>query len=463
MGANHADLFDSEMLIYLEEAVDPCDVSISGDVITFTGVKASTTEADLWDTISGTLHEKGYSSVIDDNELWFGVGFKSFDKYATLDDFSADINDESHEAAVSEGFTLYLLWAKAVRNLDLDNGSPICGKEANAAKPALPKGTQYYVDPEDPEETGYTWFEEEEEIETFVGGREYICKVEMKIDPNGALWKNYFSDDLTKVTVKGGQEVEIDADTPGELYVTFKATADHDWDEGTVTKQPTTTEDGEKVFRCKTPDCEGEKTEVIPKLNPAASTFITKLATKGKNSLRISWNKVKGADGYDIFFAPCNKNGKKMVCKNVKSIKGNNAISWTKSGLKKGTAYKAYVKAYVMENGQKKYISTSPQAHAYAGGHSKKFTNAKSVTVKKAKVSLKKGKTYKIKAKVKKLKKSKRLMPKSHVAKLRYMTSNAKVATVSKSGKITAKGKGKCTVIAFAHNGVSRSIKVTVK
>ena len=52
------------------------------------------------------------------------------------------------------------------------------------------------------------------------------------------------------------------------------------------------------------------------------------------------------------------KNGKKMVCKNVKSIKGNNAISWTKSGLKKGTAYKAYVKAYVMENGQKKYIST---------------------------------------------------------------------------------------------------------
>ena len=116
-----------------------------------------------------------------------------------------------------------------------------------------------------------------------------------------------------------------------------------------------------------------------------------------------------------------------------------------------------------MKDGKKTYVSTSPTMHAYTGNGNKKYTNAKSVTVKKAKVSLKKGKTYKIKAKVNKVKKNKKLMPKSHVAKLRYLTTDSNVATVSKSGKITAKGKGTCNIIVFAHNGVSKNVKVTVK
>ena len=81
----------------------------------------------------------------------------------------------------------------------------------------------------------------------------------------------------------------------------------------------------------------------------------------------------------------------------------------------------------------------------------------------KTKVTLKKGKTFKIRTKITKVKKSKKLMPKTHVKTVRYMTSNKKVATVSAGGKITAKGKGTCTVVAFAHNGVSKKIKVTVK
>ena len=62
-----------------------------------------------------------------------------------------------------------------------------------------------------------------------------------------------------------------------------------------------------------------------------------------------------------------------------------------------------------------------------------------------------------------KVKKSKKLMPKSHVATVRYLSTNTKVATVSKSGKIKAAGKGKCTVYAYAHNGVSKKVTVTVK
>ena len=64
---------------------------------------------------------------------------------------------------------------------------------------------------------------------------------------------------------------------------------------------------------------------------------------------------------------------------------------------------------------------------------------------------------------MKKLKKGKKLMKKGHGPKLRYLSSNTKVATVSSSGKILAKAKGKCSVYVYAVNGVSKTIKVTVK
>ena len=190
--------------------------------------------------------------------------------------------------------------------------------------------------------------------------------------------------------------------------------------------------------------------------------LLTKAAAKGKNRLAISWSKVKGASGYDIFLIKCGKQSPKKV----KTIKGNKTFKWTKSGLKKGTAYKFYVRAYVTKNGKKTYVRNSPLMHAYTGNGTKKYTNAKSVklkNVKKGKLSLKKGKAFKIKAKVIKINKKKKLMPKGHAPALRYMTTNKKVVTVSKSGKITAKGKGTCTVYVFAHNGVSKQIKVTVK
>ena len=196
-----------------------------------------------------------------------------------------------------------------------------------------------------------------------------------------------------------------------------------------------------------------------------SGTPLAKATVKSK-SITISWNKIKGAEGYDIFFARCNHKGKEVACKKVKTIKGNNVFKWKKSGLKKGTAYKAYVKAYVVQNGKKKYVSKSPLMHAYTGNGTKKYTNAKSVklkNVKKGKLSLKKGKTFKIKAKVVKISKKKKLMPKGHAPALRYMTTNKKVATVNSSGKIKAKGKGTCSIYVYAHNGVSKSIKVTVK
>lgn len=152
-----------------------------------------------------------------------------------------------------------------------------------------------------------------------------------------------------------------------------------------------------------------------------------------------------------------------LIARMTAKDKTGMTIKWTRSGLRKGKAYKAYVKAYVMKNGRKSYVRTSPMVHAYTGNGTRLHTNAGSVSVNKTRVSLKKGRTFRIRASVKKLKNGRKLMPKSHVPKLRYMTSNKKIAAVSRSGKITAKGKGTCTVYAYAHNGVSKRIRVTVQ
>ena len=199
-----------------------------------------------------------------------------------------------------------------------------------------------------------------------------------------------------------------------------------------------------------------------PAPTKVSGMLLAKLTAKGKSSLVLTWNKVNGAKGYEVFFARCDGKGT-ATTKKVKTVKAGKALKWTKTDLKKKTAYKAYVKAYTVKDGKKKYIKTSPLTHAYTSGASKKYSNAKALTVNKTKVTLKKGKTFKIRTKITKVKKSKRLMPKTHVKTVRYMTSNKKVATISAGGKITAKGKGTCTVVAFAHNGVSKKIKVTVK
>ena len=195
----------------------------------------------------------------------------------------------------------------------------------------------------------------------------------------------------------------------------------------------------------------------------ASGKAVGEMAFEGDDEMTLMWSKVKGADGYDVFFSPCSKTGKVRVPKKVKTLKGNANFSWTKSGLKKGVAYKAVVKAWVMRDGKKVYVKRSPTYHGYAGGYSKTHTNAKKVVVAKPKVALRAGGTFKIKAKVVKLKKNKKLISSRHAPKLRFLSTNPKVAKVSKSGKIKAKSKGTCKVVAFAANGVSAVVKVTVK
>lgn len=204
--------------------------------------------------------------------------------------------------------------------------------------------------------------------------------------------------------------------------------------------------------------------EPVPQPAPKVSKakLLAKATAKGTKSLVISWNKISGAEGYDIYFAKCKKNNSATSLKRIKTVKADK-ISLTKTSLKTKTAYKVRVKAWVMKDGKKSYVKTSPVVHAYTAGGNKTYTNPKSVSVNKTKLSLKKGKTFQIKATVYKLKKSKKLMPTWHCPKVRYLSSNTAIAKVTSKGKIKAIAKGTCKVYVYAANGVKKTISVTVK
>ncbi|MDO4518189.1 MAG: Ig-like domain-containing protein [Bacillota bacterium] len=204
--------------------------------------------------------------------------------------------------------------------------------------------------------------------------------------------------------------------------------------------------------------------EVKPAAPTLPSILLMKAIAKGNNSANLTWTKVKGADGYDVYKAKCNVKQNKEVLKLVKSIKGQK-LTYKVTKLSKGVAYKYRVDAYKIVNGKKVVIAKSVVAHSIAGNTNKKYTNAKSVTLKSSsnKVTLKKGKSKTLKATTKKVKSSKKLLSKNHAVQYRYISSNPKVAKVNKNGKVTAVSKGTCKVYVITVNGIYATSKITVK
>ena len=175
----------------------------------------------------------------------------------------------------------------------------------------------------------------------------------------------------------------------------------------------------------------------------------------GNKSITISWLRYSGASGYEAYWSYC---GGKKNYKKFAAVK-NNKLTVTHKKLKNKRDYKYYIAAYRMENGKKIYLAKSTVLHVAM--KQSKFTNAKSITLNKKKVTLKVNKTFKIQAKVKlESKKKKQIV---HAKTYRYYTDNSNVAKVSKKGVITAKAKGRCLVYVLTNNGVYRKIKVTVK
>ena len=171
-----------------------------------------------------------------------------------------------------------------------------------------------------------------------------------------------------------------------------------------------------------------KKTGPVPILPELIRSVLSK-----NTSQKLTWSKVKGADGYLVYAERCSKEN-----------------DW----------YKYEVQAYYIVDGKKVVFGRSLQLHAATKG-SKKYANPVAVRIAGSKKrTLKVGKISKIKARV--------ILPKKkkcqwHIAKIQYCVSNPKVVSVANNGKIITKKPGQAIVYVVTQNGVMAKIKVKVR
>lgn len=225
-----------------------------------------------------------------------------------------------------------------------------------------------------------------------------------------------------------------------------------------TTEAPKTTEATVKEIKPGTPEKQVDKyvSSLKTEKDAKGTTFGLLCARQKKatkKSVTVKWNKLKKAKSYIVYGAKCGtKKGQIPPYKKIKTVKGT---SYTKKGLKKGVYFKFIIVAL---DKNKKVIASSKTVHiATKGG---KVGNDKTVKVNKTKVTLKVKKTFKIKGK--EIAQSKKLKVKRH-RKLRFESSDKKIAKVNGKGKVTAKKKGTAYIYVYAQNGLYKKVKITVK
>ena len=184
--------------------------------------------------------------------------------------------------------------------------------------------------------------------------------------------------------------------------------------------------------------------------------IIATMTAEGEDAFKITWTEAHNVDGYDVFLKECSD--KSSSRKVAASVEG--ATEVTLDGLKKKTNYKACVRAWVRQANEKVYVlDPSPVAHAITGGILKGVVNPGSLKVDYTEVTLRIDRTVRISGSVKGVRKGKVL---KHAPRLRFISTDPGVATVSKKGDVTGVSGGSCEIYVLANNGLWKSVKVTV-
>lgn len=183
-----------------------------------------------------------------------------------------------------------------------------------------------------------------------------------------------------------------------------------------------------------------------------------------KDYIKAVWGQVEDADYYVVYVTYCGKkfgDGQAFVVRNPKitsiTVTGLNGKALN---LKKN--YKLYVIAYKKTDSGRKKLTRTVVAHI-VGRKSTKYANVNGITLEKTAVSFSVGKTYTIKGQVSLTDDSKSMLSDNHAPTFRFLSSDEKVATVTKKGKIKALGAGTCYVYVYAKNGYAKKVKVKVK
>ncbi len=206
-------------------------------------------------------------------------------------------------------------------------------------------------------------------------------------------------------------------------------------------------------------DSDVKKVKVtIAKKTAAIYGFNTSFkCTQTKGKAVISWTKQSNVAKVDAYVTYC---GTKYPTIPITTKK--NAVTITKINGKKLDQTRVFKIHLVGYDNSGKKVAKTITAH-FVGKNSKNYTNVKSFTLNKSEVTIKKGKSTTLrKATIKLENTKKKQISDSHAAEIRYHSTNPKVAKVDKNGKITGVAEGSCTVYAYARNGLSRKVKVTV-
>ena len=250
-------------------------------------------------------------------------------------------------------------------------------------------------------------------------------------------------------------------------------TEDHSWNQGEITKEPTCKEEGEKTFTCTI--CGNTKTEKVSttdhqhmeirnQKNPtckeagySGDTYCTDCGVKISSGQTIAKTKNHNWDGGVITTEPtCTERGEKtFTC----TICGN---TYTKKVNATGHSYGAYKVVKEPTNKRKGLKSktcsvcgkivyegipktnSSPTDSSETNPDQNPQTSQKTtrkIKLNRRKLTLKKGKSFRLKV---------TLTPADSQDKITYKTSNKKIATVSKTGKIKAKKKGKVKITVIS-------------
>lgn len=211
----------------------------------------------------------------------------------------------------------------------------------------------------------------------------------------------------------------------------------HDWDV-VVTKEPSYTEEGIKTYTCNR--CGETEEEIIPKKEMIKVT-----------SIKLSGLSNKIAYGRKV----------QLTAKILPENANDKTVTWTTSNKKIATVS---VKGLVTMNkkaGGKSVVITATAKDGSGVKGTYKITCMKGI-VKSVRITglkiVKAGKSIKLTAKV--------VATKGANKKVKWTSSNTKYATVSSSGKVTAKaaGKGKSVKItAMATDGSGKKATVTIK
>ena len=250
-------------------------------------------------------------------------------------------------------------------------------------------------------------------------------------------------------------------------------TEDHSWNQGEITKEPTCKEKGEKTFTCSI--CGNTKTEKVSttdhqhmeirnQKNPtckeagySGDTYCADCGVKISSGKTIAKTKNHNGDGGVITTEPtCTERGEKTftctICGNTNTKKVNatghsyGAYKVVKEptnkrkGLKSKTCsvcgkivYEAIPKTNFSPTDSSE---TNPDQNPQT---SQKTT--RKIKLNRRKLTLKKGKSFRLKV---------TLTPADSQDKITYKTSNKKIATVSKTGKVKAKKKGKVKITVIS-------------